>query len=75
VADQGVIWVDFTAPGNENTGQVDYWFDLDSNLSWLREDWNGNGGYESADDAAGSGQVTFGVFRQSDRVIDRRMRY
>ncbi|BEU04779.1 hypothetical protein OAG1_35790 [Agarivorans sp. OAG1] len=75
IAEQGVIWVDFTAPGDSNTGQVDYWFNLDSNLNWLREDWNGNGSFESADDAIGSGQVTFGVFRQSDRVIDRRMRY
>ncbi|WP_220720228.1 DUF6701 domain-containing protein [Agarivorans litoreus] len=74
-AEQGIIWVDFTAPGDSNTGQVDYWFNLDSHLNWLREDWNGNGSYESADDAAGSGQVTFGIFRQSDRVIDRRMRY
>ncbi|WP_163134704.1 DUF6701 domain-containing protein [Agarivorans sp. Alg241-V36] len=73
VANQGIIWVDFSAPGEGNTGQVDYWFDLESNLNWLREDWNGNGSFENADDAAGSGQVTFGIFRQSDRVIDRRM--
>ncbi|MDO6686855.1 MULTISPECIES: DUF6701 domain-containing protein [unclassified Agarivorans] len=73
IANQGVIWVDFTAPGEGNTGSVDYWFNLDTNLNWLREDWNGNGSFENADDAAGAGQVTFGIFRQSDRVIYRRM--
>ncbi|UPW17994.1 hypothetical protein M0C34_17430 [Agarivorans sp. TSD2052] len=75
IANQGLIWVDFSAPGDSNVGQVDYWFNLESELNWLRDDWNGNGSFDSADDQAGAGEVTFGVFRQSDRVIYRRMVY
>ncbi|GGA96178.1 DUF6701 domain-containing protein [Agarivorans gilvus] len=75
IAEQGRVWIDFSAPGEGNRGRVNYWFDLSSQLSWLRDDWNGNGSYDNTDDQAGAGEVTFGVFRQSDKIIYRQRRY
>ncbi|WP_335338401.1 DUF6701 domain-containing protein [Agarivorans gilvus] len=75
MAEQGRVWIDFSAPGEGNRGRVNYWFDLSSQLSWLRDDWNGNGSYDNTDDQAGAGEVTFGVFRQSDKIIYRQRRY
>ncbi|WP_157360262.1 DUF6701 domain-containing protein [Aliagarivorans marinus] len=65
-------------PGNQmETGQVCYWYDHDfdptvPSLLWLRDDWNGDGAHSSDDDRAGRGEVSFGWFRQNDRVIFRR---
>ncbi|WP_026960030.1 DUF6701 domain-containing protein [Aliagarivorans taiwanensis] len=65
-------------PGNQmETGQVCYWYDHDfdptvPSLLWLRDDWNGDGAHSGDDDRAGHGEVSFGWFRQNDRVIFRR---
>ncbi|WP_432455990.1 DUF6701 domain-containing protein [Agarivorans sp. QJM3NY_29] len=76
---QGILWFDFASPGQNNTGSVQYWLDFNpdnhpANL-WLRDDWNGDGRFDDNDDQAGAGEVSFGIFRQSERVIERRMLY
>lgn len=73
----GLLQQRFDPSNSSDTGQVCYWYDHDfdptvPSLLWLRDDWNGDGAHSGDDDRAGHGEVSFGWFRQNDRVIFRR---
>ncbi len=74
-ATQGLLWTYYTSPGVGNTGSISYWMDLEDQLSWLRDDWDGSGAYDSSDDEAVAAEISFGLYRQSERVIFRKNLY
>ncbi|MFY2509749.1 DUF6701 domain-containing protein [Vibrio pectenicida] len=68
IASSGESWLEFSAPGSGNTGTITSSFDMQSNgVPWLREDVDNDGSLD--DDNSVSGQVQFGIYRGSDRVI------
>ncbi|MGD9601638.1 MAG: DUF6701 domain-containing protein [Gammaproteobacteria bacterium] len=68
----GDLGFGFSAPGDGNTGDVDYRIDLSSATGaaaeWLRFDWDGDGTF---DDDPG-GRVSFGLFRGRPAVVYQR---
>ena len=67
-ASSGESWLEFSAPGSGNTGSITSSFDMQgSGLLWLREDVDNDGSFD--DNNSVSGQVQFGIYRGSDRVI------
>lgn len=77
VSQRGLLQQRFDPSNPAKTGLVCYWYDHEAvpgvpSLLWLRDDWNADGALNASDDRAGSGEVSFGWFRQNDRVIYRR---
>ncbi|WP_341661271.1 DUF6701 domain-containing protein [Vibrio sp.] len=67
-ASSGESWLEFSAPGSGNTGTITSSFDMQlRGVPWLREDVDNDGSFD--DNNSVSGQVQFGIYRGSDRVI------
>jgi MSHA biogenesis protein MshQ len=67
-ASNGESWLEYSAPGSGNTGTITSSFNMQlRGVPWLREDADNDGSLD--DDNSVSGQVQFGTYRGSDRVI------